>query len=48
VTLEFPSWQAEEPGVRDWWRAVIAEFEQKNAGVKVNLFQIRSRSSSTR
>lgn len=40
ITLEFPSWQAEEPGVRDWWRAVIAEFERNNAGVKVNLFQI--------
>jgi multiple sugar transport system substrate-binding protein len=40
ITLEFPSWQAEEPGIRDWWRAVIAEFEAKNAGVKVNLFQI--------
>ncbi|MBL8702867.1 MAG: sugar ABC transporter substrate-binding protein [Alphaproteobacteria bacterium] len=40
VTLEFPSWQAEEPGNREWLRAVIAEFESKNAGVKVNLFQI--------
>lgn len=40
VTLDFPSWQAEEPGIRDWWRAVIAEFEKNNAGVKVNIFQI--------
>jgi len=40
ITLDFPSWQAEEPGIREWWRAVIAEFEQKNSSVKVNLFQI--------
>lgn len=40
ITLDFPSWQAEEPGVREWWRAVIAAFEQANSGVRVNLFQI--------
>lgn len=40
VTLDFPSWQAEEPGVSGWWKALIAEFEQQNPGVKVNLYSI--------
>ncbi len=40
VTLDFPSWQAEEPGVTDFWKAVIAEFEQQNPTVKVNLYSI--------
>jgi multiple sugar transport system substrate-binding protein len=40
VTLDFPSWQAEEPGVSGWWRALIAEFETTNPGAKVNLYSI--------
>ncbi len=40
VTLDFPSWQAEEPGVADFWKAVIAEYEQQNPTVKVNLYSI--------
>ena len=40
VTLDFPSWQAEEPGVSGWWRALIAEFETANPGAKVNLYSI--------
>jgi multiple sugar transport system substrate-binding protein len=39
-TLDFPSWQAEEPGVSSWWKAVVADFEAQNAGVKVNLYSI--------
>ena len=37
VTLDFPSWQAEEPGVAEWWRALIAEFERTHPGVRINL-----------
>lgn len=40
VTLDFPSWQAEEPGVSTWWRALIAEFEAANPTAKVNLYSI--------
>jgi multiple sugar transport system substrate-binding protein len=40
VTLDFPSWQAEEPGVSAWWRALIAEFEAANPTVKINLYSI--------
>ena len=40
VTLDFPSWQAEEPGVSTWWRALIAEFEAANPAAKVNLYSI--------
>lgn len=40
VTLDFPSWQAEEPGVSTWWRALIAEFEAANPSAKVNLYSI--------
>lgn len=40
VTLDFPSWQAEEPGVSTWWKALIAEFERENPGTKVNFYSI--------
>lgn len=40
VTLDFPSWQAEEPGVSTWWKALIAEFERENPGAKVNFYSI--------
>jgi multiple sugar transport system substrate-binding protein len=40
VTLDFPSWQAEEPGVSTWWKALIAEFEAANPGTKINLYSI--------
>jgi multiple sugar transport system substrate-binding protein len=40
VTLDFPSWQAEEPGVSAWWRALIAEFETANPAAKINLYSI--------
>jgi len=40
VTLDFPSWQAEEPGVSGWWRALVGEFEAANPGAKVNLYSI--------
>src|SRR5262245_19915395 len=40
VTLDFPSWQAEEPGVSQWWRDVIAAFQAEHTGVRINLFSI--------
>jgi multiple sugar transport system substrate-binding protein len=40
VTLDFPSWQAEEPGLSDWWKGVIADYEQQNPDVKINFYMI--------
>ena len=40
VTLDFPSWQAEEPGLGDWWKGVIKDFEEQNPDVKINFYMI--------
>jgi len=40
VTLDFPSWQAEEPGFGEWWKGLIAEFEAKHPGVKIKFYSI--------
>ena len=40
VTLDFPSWQAEEPGFGEWWKGLIQEYEAKHPGVKVRLYSI--------
>jgi len=36
ITLDFASWQLEEPGNSDWWKAVIAAFEAENPDIKIN------------
>ena len=40
TTLEFPTWQAEEPGVSTWWKELIAAYEKKYPDVKINLQQV--------
>src|SRR5439155_437699 len=40
VTLDFPSWQAEEPGFAEWWKGLVKEYEAKHPGVKVKLYSI--------
>jgi multiple sugar transport system substrate-binding protein len=40
VTLDFPCWQAEEPGFSDWWRGLIADYESKHPGVKIKLYSL--------
>lgn len=40
VELEFPSWQATEPGFSDWWKENIAVFEKNHPEVKINFYQI--------
>jgi multiple sugar transport system substrate-binding protein len=35
TTLDFASWQLEEPGNADWWKAVIAAFEAENTDIKI-------------
>jgi len=40
TTLDFPTWQAEEPGVSTWWKELIAAYEKKYPDVKVNMQQV--------
>ena len=40
MTLDFPSWQAEDPGFAEWWKALIADYEAKHPGVKIKLYSI--------
>ena len=40
TTLDFPTWQAEEPGVSTWWKDLIAAYEKKYPDVKVAIVQV--------
>src|SRR5699024_2173541 len=40
TTLVFPSWQQDEPGSGDWFRARIAEFEEAHHGVSVDFIKV--------
>lgn len=40
VVLEFPSWQATEPGFQEFWEEAVAEFEKRHENVKINLYQV--------
>jgi multiple sugar transport system substrate-binding protein len=40
IVLDFPSWQAEEAGFKDFWKEVITKFQAENPGVTVKLTQI--------
>lgn len=40
TVLDFPTWQAEEPGVSQWWKDLIAAYESKYPDTKVNLQQV--------
>lgn len=40
TVLDFPTWQAEEPGISTWWKNLIAAYEKKYPDVKVNIQQI--------
>lgn len=40
LVLDFPTWQAEEPGLSTWWKDLIAAYEKKYPDVKVNLQQV--------
>jgi len=40
TTLDFPTWQAEEPGVSTWWKDLITAYEKKYPDVKVNMQQV--------
>ena len=40
TVLEFPTWQAEEPGLSTWWKDLIAAYEKKYPDVKINIQQV--------
>lgn len=40
IVLEFPSWQATEPGFQEFWEEAVAEFESRHENVKINLYQV--------
>ena len=40
TTLDFPTWQAEEPGVSTWWKDLIAAYEKRYPDVKINMQQV--------
>ncbi len=40
TTLEFPTWQAEEPGVSTWWKDLIAAYEKRYPEVKIDMQQV--------
>ena len=39
-TLEFPSWQVEQPGFKDWWIEVLPEYEKRYPNAKINMYQV--------
>lgn len=40
IVLQFPTWQANEPGNSDVFKAVIAEFESRNPNAKINMYHV--------
>ncbi|QGZ36540.1 ABC transporter substrate-binding protein [Stappia indica] len=40
TTLKFVSWQVDDAGTGDWWKAAIAAFEEANPGVKVEFTKV--------
>lgn len=40
IVLEFPSWQATEPGFQEFWEAAVEEFENRHENVTINLYQV--------
>lgn len=40
MTLQFPSWQQDEPGSSDWFKKRIVEFTAKNPNVKIEFTKV--------
>jgi len=40
VTLQWPSWQEDEPGISDWYKSMIAEFEKASPTNKIALTKV--------
>lgn len=37
ITLDFPTWQADEAGVRDWWKLAVQNFQNQHPNVTINI-----------
>jgi multiple sugar transport system substrate-binding protein len=40
VTLQFPSWQATEPGYEQFYKAEVTQFEKAHPNVKINFYEV--------
>jgi multiple sugar transport system substrate-binding protein len=40
VVLKFPSWQQDEAGLADWWKALIAEFQKSHPNVTIEFTKV--------
>jgi multiple sugar transport system substrate-binding protein len=40
ITLEFPTWQAEDKSFSPWWKDLIAEYTKQHPNVKIDFYQI--------
>lgn len=40
VTLQWPSWQEDEPGISDWYKSMIAAFETSSPSNKIALTKV--------
>lgn len=40
IVLRFPTWQQDEPGVSEWWKQAIAQFESDHPGVKIEFTKV--------
>lgn len=40
TTLQFPSWQQDEPGSSDWWKARIADYQKSHPGVTIEFTKV--------
>ena len=40
ITLEFPTWQGEDPAFAPWWNELIAAYEEEHENVSIDFYQI--------
>lgn len=40
VTLDFPSWQANEPGYQQFYQSMISQFEKAHKNVKIHFYEV--------
>ena len=48
MVLDFPTWQAEEPGISTWWKSLIAAYEKNIRTSRSTCSRFPLRSSSNR
>ena len=40
IELDFPSWQATEPGFQEFWESAVQQFEEDHPGVTINFYEV--------